>query len=102
MRVLVTGARGLLGGGPAARPPARRPRAGRAGGGGSGGRARATESVAWALAAGRTLRLYADEYRPPVDPQSVASAIALLLAKGGAGRFHLGGDRKSTRLNSTH
>lgn len=64
---------------------------------GHGRRATASESVAWALAAGRTLRLYADEYRTPVDPQSVASAIALLLAKGGAGRFHLGGPERLSR-----
>ena len=43
---------------------------------GHGPRGTSSESVAWALRAGRTVRLFTDEYRTPVDPGSVADAVA--------------------------
>jgi dTDP-4-dehydrorhamnose reductase len=71
-------------------------------GGGHGPRGTASESVAWSLRAGRPLRLFADEFRTPVDPESVAAGIALLLERGGAGRFHLGGPERLSRLELGH
>jgi dTDP-4-dehydrorhamnose reductase len=65
---------------------------------GHGPRGTASESVAWALGAGGTVRLFADEYRTPVDPESVAGGVALLLERGGAGIFHLGGPERLSRL----
>jgi len=65
---------------------------------GHGPRGPASESVAWALREGRTVRLFADEYRTPVDAESVAEGVALLLERGGAGLFHLGGPERLSRL----
>ena len=56
-----------------------------------------TESVCRALREGRPLRLFADEYRTPVDAESVAEAVARLLVRGGSGRFHLGGPERLSR-----
>ena len=64
---------------------------------GHGSRATATESVAWALAAGRPLRLFTDQVRTPVDAESVADAIARVLAAGHGGVFHLGGPERVSR-----
>ena len=64
---------------------------------GHGARGTASESVAWALAAGRSIRLFADEYRSPVDPESVAAAVGALLEGEGAGRYHLGGTERLSR-----
>jgi dTDP-4-dehydrorhamnose reductase len=64
---------------------------------GHGGRGTSTESVAWALLKGGTVRLFADEYRTPVDPESVADAVARLLERGGSGRFHIGGPERLSR-----
>lgn len=64
---------------------------------GHGARGTASESVAWALRAGRPVRLFTDEYRSPVDPESVASAVGALLQRGGAGRYHLGGSERLSR-----
>jgi dTDP-4-dehydrorhamnose reductase len=64
---------------------------------GHGARCTSTESVAWALRAGRPVQLFTDEYRTPVDPESVADAVARLLERGGAGRFHLGGPERISR-----
>jgi dTDP-4-dehydrorhamnose reductase len=44
------------------------------------------------------VRLFADEYRTPVDAESVAEGVALLLERGGAGLFHLGGPERLSRL----
>jgi dTDP-4-dehydrorhamnose reductase len=69
---------------------------------GHGPRGTASEAVAWALRAGRTVRLFADEFRTPIDADSVAAAVALLLEQGGAGRFHLGGPERLSRLELGH
>jgi len=65
---------------------------------GHGPRGTASESIAWALREGQTVRLFADEHRTPVDPESVADGVALLLERGGAGLFHLGGPERLSRL----
>jgi dTDP-4-dehydrorhamnose reductase len=64
---------------------------------GHGARATSTESVLWALRGGRALRLFTDEYRTPVDPDSLADAVVRLLERGGSGRFHLGGPERLSR-----
>jgi dTDP-4-dehydrorhamnose reductase len=65
---------------------------------GHGPRATASEAVAWALGAGRPVRLFTDEYRSPVDAESVATGISRLLAlPSAAGRFHLGGPERLSR-----
>lgn len=64
---------------------------------GHGPRGTASEGVAWALASGRRVRLFTDEYRTPVDPGSVADGVERLLLRGGAGRFHLGGPERLSR-----
>ena len=52
-----------------------------------------------AIAAGRRLRLYTDQYRTPVDPESVADAIHRLLERSVAGRLHLGGPERLSRYD---
>jgi dTDP-4-dehydrorhamnose reductase len=64
---------------------------------GHGARGTSSESIAWALRAGRPLRLFTDEYRTPVDPESISDALTLLLERGGAGLFHLGGPERISR-----
>jgi dTDP-4-dehydrorhamnose reductase len=64
---------------------------------GHGPRGTSTESVAWALRAGRPVRLFTDEYRTPVDAESLADALARLLERGGSGRYHLGGPERLSR-----
>ena len=64
---------------------------------GHGSRANSSESVLRALRAGRPVTLYTDEYRTPVDPESVADAIARLLAGTGSGLFHVGGPERISR-----
>jgi dTDP-4-dehydrorhamnose reductase len=64
---------------------------------GYGPRTTASEGLASALAAGRTLRLFTDQYRTPIDPESIADAIARVLARPAAGRFHLGGPERLSR-----
>jgi dTDP-4-dehydrorhamnose reductase len=66
---------------------------------GHGARSTASEGVAWALRAGRPLRLFTDQFRTPVDAESVADAIVRVLAGGHAGRFHLGGDERISRYD---
>jgi dTDP-4-dehydrorhamnose reductase len=65
---------------------------------GFGPRGTASEAIAWRLAAGQPLRLYHDQYRTPVDADSVADAVARLLVGGQAGRFHLGGHERVSRF----
>jgi dTDP-4-dehydrorhamnose reductase len=64
---------------------------------GHGQRGTASEGIAWALRAGRPLRLYSDQYRTPVDAGSVAAAAAALVGGGQAGLFHLGGPERVSR-----
>jgi dTDP-4-dehydrorhamnose reductase len=64
---------------------------------GHGPRPTASEATAWALLAGRRLRLFTDQFRTSVDPESVASAMAALLTTTASGRFHLGGPERVSR-----
>ncbi|HET8646771.1 MAG TPA: sugar nucleotide-binding protein, partial [Vicinamibacteria bacterium] len=64
---------------------------------GHGPRGSATESMAWALRAGRRLRLFGDQYRTPVDAESVAAAAAALLRGQENGVFHVGGPERVSR-----
>ena len=65
---------------------------------GHGPRATSSESVLRALAAGQKATLYTDEYRTPVDPESVADAVARILERKGAGLYHLGGLERVSRF----
>jgi dTDP-4-dehydrorhamnose reductase len=64
---------------------------------GHGPRASATESIAWALRAGRGVRLFTDQFRTPVDTHSLADAIDRVLRREAAGRFHVGGPERLSR-----
>ncbi len=64
---------------------------------GHGPRGTASESILWSLRAGHSVRLFTDEYRTPVDPESVIAALVSLLDGRGAGVFHLGGDERLSR-----
>jgi dTDP-4-dehydrorhamnose reductase len=64
---------------------------------GFGPRTSATESVAAALAAGRRPRLFTDQYRTPIDPASIADAVARVLDRKKSGRFHIGGAERLSR-----
>lgn len=64
---------------------------------GHGPKATSTEQVVQALAAGRSPRLYTDEYRTPVDAESVADAVARLVTGSASGLFHLGGPERLSR-----
>ncbi|MCL4821571.1 MAG: sugar nucleotide-binding protein [Vicinamibacteria bacterium] len=65
---------------------------------GHGPRGSATEAVAWALGAGRPLRLFDDQYRTPVDPRSLARLFASWAAGAHDGLFHAGGPERVSRL----
>lgn len=58
----------------------------------------ASEAIAWALAEGRPLRLFTDQHRTPVDPESVADALTALLSGGPGGLYHLGGPERLSRF----
>ena len=63
-------------------------------------RATSTEAIAWKLASGATLSLYMDEWRSPIDPESVLSAIEGAIANpDAAGVYHLGGPERITRFD---
>jgi dTDP-4-dehydrorhamnose reductase len=64
---------------------------------GFGPRGTATEAIAWALRTGRRATLFVDEYRTPVDADSLAPALVALLAGTHTGRFHLGGPERISR-----
>jgi dTDP-4-dehydrorhamnose reductase len=64
---------------------------------GHGPRGTASESIAWALAAGRPVKLFTDQYRTPIDAASVADAVARILRGHGSGRYHLGGPERVSR-----
>src|SRR5262249_57962159 len=48
---------------------------------GFGPRTTASEGIAAALAAGRPLRLFTDQFRTPIDPESVADAVRRLIER---------------------
>ncbi len=64
---------------------------------GHGARGSATEALAWSLRRGARARLFVDQRRTPVDPESVAELAGLLLERGGAGVFHCGGSEALSR-----
>jgi dTDP-4-dehydrorhamnose reductase len=64
---------------------------------GFGPRGSATEGIAWALRAGRPVDLFTDEYRTPVDAESVTPALLTLLEGRHRGVFHLGGPERLSR-----
>lgn len=65
---------------------------------GHGGRGSASESVAWALAAGQPARLFEDQFRTPVDAASLADLLERVLRRGGSGRYHAGGPERLSRM----
>ena len=66
---------------------------------GHGQRLTATESVAHRLRQGEPITLYEDEWRTPVDPESVAEAIRALLRRPGlTGCFHIAGAERVNRV----
>ena len=66
---------------------------------GFGARLSGSEAVAARLRRGETVTLYEDEWRTPIDPESLATAIKAILARPQArGLFHLGGLTRLTRL----
>lgn len=66
---------------------------------GHGPRRTSTESVLLAIDDGRPPRLFTDEYRTPIDPESVADAVERLLVRGGSGLYHLGGPERLSRFD---
>lgn len=64
---------------------------------GHGSRPTATEAIAWSLRAGRTIRLFIDQHRTPIDPESVSQALQRLLMGTQRGLFHLGGAERLSR-----
>ena len=66
---------------------------------GYGSRKTATEAVAASLAAGGRPRLFHDQYRTPIDPDSVADAVTRVFARPVSGRFHLGGAERISRYD---
>jgi dTDP-4-dehydrorhamnose reductase len=64
---------------------------------GFGPRGTASEAIAWDLKAGRRPALFTDEYRTPVDAESLAPALAALLSGTQTGRFHFGGPERISR-----
>ncbi len=64
---------------------------------GYGRRGTASETVLWRLSQGLTMHLFTDQYRTPIDSDSVADALARLLQGNQRGRFHLGGAERLSR-----
>lgn len=64
---------------------------------GHGPRGTATESLVWALRSGQPLALYADQFRTPADPESVAAGCARILDRDAAGIYHLAGVERISR-----
>lgn len=67
-------------------------------GAGHGSRGTASETVAWALRAGRPVQLYRDQFRAPIDARSLADLVGLVLERGGRGVYHAGGPERLSRL----
>jgi dTDP-4-dehydrorhamnose reductase len=64
---------------------------------GFGPRATASEGLLWAWRAGRRTRLFTDQFRTPVDAESVADASARVLEGRGSGLFQIGGPERLNR-----
>lgn len=65
---------------------------------GFGDRRSASESIAGRLKRGETVTLFDDEWRTPIDPESLALAVRAVLSRPHArGRFHIGGADRLTR-----
>jgi len=64
---------------------------------GFGPRSTASEGIGLAITAGQRLRLFTDQFRTPVDPESVAEALRRLLDRPLPGRLHLGGPERLDR-----
>lgn len=64
---------------------------------GHGSRGTATESIAWSLRKGQAVHLFSDEYRTPVDAESLADAVERLLGSPSTGLFNLGGPERLSR-----
>lgn len=66
---------------------------------GHGARLSASESIAQRLTRGEGVTLYEDEWRTPIDPDSVAQAIEAAIQRPRiSGLFHLGGSERLTRM----
>lgn len=57
----------------------------------------ASESLLRGLRTRSPLHLYTDQFRTPVDPESVADALARMLSSSVTGVFHLGGPDRLSR-----
>jgi dTDP-4-dehydrorhamnose reductase len=64
---------------------------------GHGPRRTASESILQGLRTGRPLRLFTDQYRTPVDPESLVDLIERLFASPLSGRLHAGGTERLSR-----
>jgi dTDP-4-dehydrorhamnose reductase len=60
----------------------------------------ASEGIASRLIAGESVTLYDDEWRTPIDPDSIADAIRCVIARPEAtGLFHIGGAERLSRYD---
>jgi dTDP-4-dehydrorhamnose reductase len=66
---------------------------------GFGRRPTASEAVAWRLAQGNRVRLFVDQFRTPIDADSLAEALGRLLENSATGTFHLGGPERVSRYD---
>ena len=67
---------------------------------GHGPRASASESIAQRLRKGEEVRLFDDEWRSPVDPESVAQAVeAAAQSAKASGVYHVAGPERLTRFD---
>lgn len=64
---------------------------------GFGPRPTASEAIAWSLGQGKRVRLFVDQYRTPIDADSLAEALGPLLEGVAVGTFHLGGPERLSR-----
>jgi dTDP-4-dehydrorhamnose reductase len=64
---------------------------------GHGPRGSASETVGWALRAGKPARLFTDQYRTPIDAMSLADLVTRILERGASGIYHAGGPERLNR-----
>ncbi len=64
---------------------------------GYGPRPSASEAIAWAIGRRVRLKLFTDQFRTPVDLESVGAAIESLLETPGEGVYNLGGPERLSR-----